>query len=199
MLKVLSPTLIFLSVLTLTACFGPGDNTVIPDASSSGSPSEELKAYDNGEVFFTFPSNWDVIQPKDFTSEIPEATQVVVRNNIKNETFTANVNIVRNQLQQEISTLDYAKEVITRQQSGLIDYRETSRDLVSINIGSTPVESYLVEFEARLNATDPPLNFIQTFAVSGTNGYIILGATSLQEQSTVVNSVSNIVQSFKLM
>ncbi len=194
---------IFLAVtaalLAFTGCFGPDTSG---SSSSSGTeqagPSAELKSYDNGEIFITFPSNWEIIQPKDFTSEVPEETQVVIRNNVKNETYTANTNVVKNIIRQGTSTIDYAKDVLSRQKNGLIGYRELSRDLVNIQIGGQNVETYRVVFEAKLNPEDPTLRFEQTYGVKGTSGYIILGATSLQETTTVVNSVSDTVKSFRI-
>jgi len=94
--------------------------------------------------------------------------------------------------------LDYAKEILNREKDGLLDYKETKRDLVKIKIAGNDIETYNVEYEARLAQTDPLVHFIQSFAVKNKAGYIILGSSSLQENSTVVNKVSDIIKSFKI-
>jgi len=184
-------------LVVLGGCFNT--DTTTPTISSNGStPSSSSKVFNNNQFAFNFPSDWDVIQPKDFTSEVPQETLVVIRNNIKNDTFTANVNVVRNTLQKDISNLDYAKEILNRQKVGLLDYKETKREIVSITIGGQAQETYFVEFEARLNATEPVTKFIQTYAVKDRAGYIIMGAHSFDEQSAVVDKLSSVIKSFKV-
>src|SRR5262249_2581887 len=139
-----------------------------------------------------------VIEPKDFTSDVPPETVLVVRNNVKNENFTANVNIIRRNLQNTQATLDYAKEVINRQKSGLLNYKEDKRDTSKMTIGNTQVDSYLVTFEGQKDAQSDLINFYQTYAVKGNFAYIITGAYSPKETGDNINTVQTIVKSFAL-
>ena len=193
-----SLSLLLISVsLTLTGCFnsdGGGEGALPgPDANAN-----QTGTYQSNQFTFTFPATWDVIEPKDFTSDIPGETQVVVRNNIKNDTFTANINIVKNSLQTGKSSLDYAKEILNRQRTGLLDYKETKREILNGSVGGQSQETYYTEFEARLNATDPVLKFVQTYAVRDNSGYIIMGAWSQQENSAVIDKVIASVKSFRV-
>jgi hypothetical protein len=183
--------------LLLGGCFS-GDIGTGGTGSNSNQDLSNSKTFSNNQVSFTFPSGWDVIEPKDFTSEIPPETQVVIRNNIKNDTFTANINIVRNDLQVSKSSLDYAKEIINRQRTGLLDYKETKREIIKIQIGSSEQETYYTEFEARLNQTEPVTKFIQTYGVKDKAGYIIMAAYSQQENTAVVDQLANTVRSFRV-
>ena len=181
--------------ITLSGCFGgDGGSGTVPAGENSGKTSN----YQSSQFSLTFPSGWDVIESKDFTSEIPRETQVLIRNNIKNDTFTANINVVRNDLQTGQSSLDYAKEVLNRQRTGLLDYKETRREIISVPVGGQGQETYYTEFEARLNATDPVLKFAQIYAASGNSGYIVMGAWSPLESSAVVEQVINTVKSFRV-
>lgn len=188
--------MIVLSILLFGGCFSVDDN-----GASGGTQSQNndlTKTYSTNQFSFIYPQDWDLIEPKDFTSEIPAETQVVVRNNIKNDTFTANINVVKNDLQANKSTLDYAKEVLNRQKTGLLDYKETKRDLIKIQIGGQEQETYYTEFEARLNSTEPVTRFFQTYAVKDKSGYVIMGASSLQENTAIINKLQKATLSLKV-
>jgi len=198
------PKKIFLSLLIITTIF-MGGCFAADQSASTGSTTDNgqntgnaTKTYSNNQFSFSFPAAWDIIEPKDFTSEIPRETLVVVRNNIKNDTFTANINVVMNDLQTSKSSLDYAKEILNRQRTGLLDYKETKREIANVEVGGQNQETYYTEFEARLNQTDPVTKFVQTYAVKDKAGYIIMGAYSLQENTTVTDQVANAVKSFKI-
>lgn len=186
--------LLFGATLALGGCFSDGGSGPMPAPDTAGKTS----TYQSTQFTLSFPAGWDVIESKDFTSEIPRETVLVIRNNIKNDTFTANVNVVKNDLQTGTNSLDYAKEVLNRQRTGLLDYKETKREIISVPVGGQGQESYYTEFEARLNATDPVLKFAQIYAASGNSGYIVMGAWSMQENSTIVEQVVNTVKSFRV-
>lgn len=156
------------------------------------------KSYNNNQLSFSFPADWDIIEQKDFTSDVTRETQVVVRNNLKNDTFTANVNVVKNDLQVTQSSLDYAKQILNRQKTGLLDYRETKREIIQIPVGGQATETYYTEFEARLDQTEPVTKFAQTYAVKDRSGFIIMGTYSTQENTSVIDKVTAAVKSFKV-
>lgn len=184
--------------LFFSGCFSVDNSGGSTTTSAQGQGSNLTKTYNNNQFAFSFPADWDVIEQKDFTSDIPRETQVVVRNNLKNDTFTANVNVVKNDLQATQSSLDYAKEILNRQKTGLLDYKETKREIIQIPVGGQNTETYYTEFEARLNQTDPVTRFFQTYAVKDKAGYIIMGASSTQENTAVIDKVSAAVKSFKV-
>lgn len=194
--KKLLGSLLIGTSLILSGCFGTdGGSAPLPGPDDN---STQSKSYQNSQFAFSFPGAWDVIEPQDFTSDIPRETQVVARNNIKNDTFTSNVNVVRNDLQVTKSSMDYAKEILNRQRTGLLDYKETKRELLNISVAGQSQETYYTEFEARLNATDPVLKFAQTYAVKDKAGYIIMGTWSLQENSAVIDQIVSTVKSFRV-
>ncbi len=193
--KILS-ILLLSTAFTLSGCFSADNQT--GTSTDANADNTETRTYQNSQFSLSFPGTWDVIEPKDFTSEIPRETQLVIRNNIKNDTFTANINIVRNDLQLALSSLDYAKEIINRQRTGLLDYKETKREIINIQVGGQSQETYYTEFEARLNQTDPVTKFVQTYAVKDKAGYIMMGTYSTQENTPVIDQINNTVKSFKV-
>ena len=159
---------------------------------------ERSRIIEHSDFTMKIPREWDVIEPKDFTSEVPQNTLMVLRNNVKNENFTANVNILKNNLQLPKETLEYAKEVINRQKNGLYNYKETKKDLVKIQIGNKKYDTYIVYFEGKKSPESELAKFVQTFGVKGNFAYIVTGAVSPNENSNTVNVVEDIVKTFVL-
>lgn len=189
--KILNFSLIALTVLALAGCGNSGTQT-------KTTTDERSKDLDYPEYTMRIAREWDVIEAKDFTADVPQETALVVRNNVKNEDFTANVNILRRNLQTTKETLEYAKEVINRQKSGLLNYKEDKRDVSKMNIGDKKVDSYVVTFEGKKDAQSDLIKFVQTYAVKGNYGYIVTGSYSLKESGDNMNTVEEIVKSFSL-
>jgi hypothetical protein len=195
--KKLLITILISSTILLSGCFGSeeGGGGTIPTPENI---SNDTKTYTSNELSLQFPASWDLIDPKDFSSAIPPETEVALRNNIKNDTYTANINIVKNPLQTDKTSLDYAKEVLNRQRTGMLDYKETKREIINVIVGGQKHETYYTEFEARLNQTDPVIKFVQTYAVKDKAGFIAMGAYSLQENTVVVEQVNSSVKTLNI-
>lgn len=182
----------------LSGCFNFSGTTGSSSSGNQTSVDEQHKLYETNVFSVVVPKTWDVYEKDDFTSDVPEETIVVFRNNVKNENFTANVNIVQNGLQQPIALLDYAKMVSNRQRSGLYDYKETKKEEVKMKIGTREEPSYIIMFEAKKSPDEKIVRYIQAYAISGNSAYIITGAISTQENDNVVKTIEDIVKSFKL-
>ena len=179
--------------LTLSGCFNfSGSTTQKPTADTNS------RIIDYPEFTITIPREWDVIESKNFTSEVPPETAIVVRNNVKNDTFTANVNVVKRGLQGTMESLEYAKEVINRQKTGLYNYKENKQELTKIQIGDKSFDTYLERFEGKKDASSDLVDFIQIYGVKGNLGYIVTGAYSPQETGSNISTVEGIVKSFLL-
>jgi hypothetical protein len=183
-----------LSVLTLSGCINLSGGT----SGGTNTTTDQTQLYETSGFSITIPKSWDIIEKKDFTSEVPEETQVVFRNNVKNENFTANVNIVKNALQQPVSTADYANMVLNREKTGLFDYKESRKDPVKISIGGTDTDTFFVLFEAKKSTGDNVVRYLQTYGVKSDSAYIVTGAVSPQENAAMVSTIETVVKSFKL-
>jgi len=188
LLILLTPSL----MLSLGGCFNFGDNgtTIAPD--------EGYTIYKTDDFNISVPEKWEVIGQNEFTSDVPNVTVVVFRNNVKNETFTANVNIVSKKIQDPVNSLEYAKMVINRESSGLVGYNELSKESITITTGETDTETLLNRFEAKKTVNDNTVRYIQTYGVKGDTGFIVTGAVSPRESESVLQTVEKIVKSFRL-
>ncbi len=179
-------------LLSLGGCFNFGEEE------NPATSEEGYTTYKTDNFSISVPEKWEVINQDEFTSDVPEVTEVVFRNNVKNETFTANVNIVSKKLQVPVSTLEYAKMVINRQSSGLVGYNELAKETSSLTVGDAQAETLLNRFEAKKTADDNTVRYIQTYGVKGDTGFIITGAVSPGESESVLQTVEKIVKSFRL-
>ncbi len=160
---------------------------------------ERSKLYDTNDFSIVIPKDWEIISKADFTSEVPQETVIVFRNNVKNEDFTANVNIVKNKLQEPISTIEYAKRVDNRQKTGLYNYKESKNETAKITIGDKTVDTFYRLFEAKKGSDEKLVRYLQIYGVKGNDAYIVTGAVSPKENDSVVKTIEDIVKSFKLM
>ncbi len=189
--KLLQISLITFSVLALAGCGGSTNQ-------QNATTNNQSRIIDNPEFNLTIPREWDVIESKNFTSDVPPETALVVRNNVKNDTFTANVNVIRRTIQNSVESLEYAKEVINRQKTGLVNYKEDKQDLVKVKIAGKDVDTYIETFEGKKDAQSDLLVFYQTYAVKGNYAYIVTGSYSPKETTDNINVVQAIVKSFSL-
>jgi hypothetical protein len=194
-MKILTKSTLFIaiiaSVFVITGCFDFGGGEEVPEA-------EGTALYENNVLSISVPKEWDILEEDDFTSEVPQETLLVVRNNVKNENFTANINVVRKKLIEPLSSKDFAIMTNNRQSGGLPDYRETRKDAANISVGGSVQETFIVGFEARKTPEDRLINYLQIYAVKDDFGYIATGSASPQEGATVTSGISSAIGSFAL-
>jgi hypothetical protein len=192
--RITAITLAIIPLVLLGGCFNfGGDNT-----GGTKTSDQNSKLYDTTAFTISVPKDWEVIDKKDFTSDVPAETYVVFRNNVKNETFTSNIVIVDNKLQEPLSSLEYAKRVINRQKTGLYNYTESRKEDFKISVGDKTDDTYFVLFEAKKSQDEKNVRYLQTYAVKGNDAFIVTGAVSPQEDDTVVKMIEDAVKTFKL-
>ena len=189
--RVFTFSLIALSAIALAGC-GGGNKTSAP------ATDEKSRIVETTEFSAKIPREWDVIEAKDFSSDVQKETVLIFRNNVKNENFTANVNVVKKNLQKTEESLDFARATINRQKNGLLNYKQTKQDLTKMTITGKQFDSYTTSFEAKKDEQSDLVNFFQTYAVKGNSGYIFTGSYSTNESSANVTAVQDIVKSFSL-
>ena len=181
-------------IFALSGCFNLGGS----GTAATKTVDDKTKIYETDEFSITLPKTWEVIEKKDFTSDVPSETSVVFRNNVKNESFTANVVIVKNNLLDPVITLDYAKMVNNRQESGLFNFKESRKEDIKISVGGNEEATLFVLFEAKKAAEEKLVRYLQTYGVKGKSAFIVTGAVSPQDNDSVVKNIEEIVKSFKL-
>ncbi|MBD3328611.1 hypothetical protein GF340_04900 [Candidatus Peregrinibacteria bacterium] len=178
----------------LAGCFNFDTDT--PDDSDTANETERL--YETNDYAVIIPKDWEVIEKENFTSDIPEETDIAFRNNVKNETFTATATIVERDLLDTLDSLEFANRVRNRQKDGLTDYDEISKEKYNIVVGNTSQETLFIHFAARKTTSDPLLEYFQTYVTSDDTAYIVGGAVHPNEQENTSQIVEDIVRSFRL-
>lgn len=183
-MKIKSIALTVLMSLFLLAACGGGNN--------NGSSS--LSVYDGADFTININPNWRIITESDFYSEIPKETVVAFTLPEAFDGFFANVNVVKEKLNQAVSSIDYGRANINLSAQNLTDYEKVQE--ATIEIGN---ENALVHiFQARLNPTEKMLRFVQLYLTKEETGYIITGGMLPTTPKEIRDEIGNSVTSFRL-
>ncbi|MDP2690834.1 MAG: hypothetical protein Q8O95_00290 [bacterium] len=174
--------LVFLLGANLTACSGGG----------SGSEADLVRQqYQSFSV--DIPSDWNKILQQDFANTIPPETVAIFLKRIQGDDFIQNVNVIKESLNTDATSLEYAKANILLGSKALVDYRAISSEEVNVN----GVRTVLHLFHARNTTTDPLRNYSQTYFAKDKIGYT-LTCVAKEEDQVQQLTCQNIVRSFLL-
>lgn len=154
--------LIFISLILaiqLTGCFGGGD-----DDELAGVVRQKFKSFT-----VDIPSDWSKINSADFANTIPEETVAIFLKRTTGDDFIQNVNVVKESINTDASSLEYAKANLLLGSKAIVDYRATATEEVNVN-GINTVQH---NFRARNTTTDPLRNYTQTYFVKDRVGYTV--------------------------
>jgi hypothetical protein len=179
-------------LMFLNGCFGSDTVTTAPDIKT------QTTLYENNEFSIYYPSEWEKIEKADFTSDMPKETQVAFRNNVKSEIFTANVNVSKTDIAERLTSKEYANEIIESQKQNLKNFKELTKEDLTLKITATDVGTVLYVFEGKQRASDETAKFTQTYLVKGNTGYIATCAVSLAEDANTANICQNMIRSLGL-
>lgn len=162
---------------------------------SSTTPSvTNLKPYDGGEFTLSIDPTWKIINSSDFYSEIPKETVVAFTTPEAYNGFFINVNIVKENLGQAASSIDYGRANINLGGQTLTDYQKLQE--AQITVGGQPALLHL--FQARLSPTEKLMKFVQLYATKGKTGYIVSGGMLPDTPKETRDLVGATVTSFNL-
>ena len=181
--KLLAAILTVVFVGLLSGC--GGDTQVI---------TQSLKLYDSMNFSINIDPTWKIINESDFYSEIPQETVVAFTTPEAYNGFFINVNIVKEDLKQEISSIDYGRANINLSAQNLTDYQKVQE--VQMDMGGKPALLHI--FEARLNPSEKLIKFVQLYATKGNYGYIVSGGMLPDTPKNIRDLVGSIVTSFRL-
>ncbi len=157
-------------------------------------PAQNLQLYDGWEFTMSIDTTRKVINQSDFYSEIPKETVVAFTTPEAYNGFFINVNIVREDLKQNISSVDYGRANINLSAQNLTDYQKIQE--TQIDVGGRPAPLHI--FQARLNPTEKLIKFVQLYATKGNYGYIVSGGMLTDTPKPIRDLVGAIVTSFNL-
>ncbi len=182
-------------VLSSACSIGGGGNE---PAGGTGVEQSVMQTLGTDEYSVTLPKAWNIVKKSEFTSDVPKNAEVVFQANRKNEIFLTNVNIIKNNLSQTLSPLDYGKIVIANQKNTLQNYVEKNREEFDTTIKGNKQRIVLVKFEGKRTTTDPLLTFSQAYFVNDRTAYVITGAYANSEDPDVQKEADAIVRSFSI-
>jgi hypothetical protein len=161
---------------------------------STNSATQNLKPYDGGAFTINVDPSWKIINQSDFYSEIPKETVVAFTAPEAYDGFFINVNIVREDLRQTISSLDYGRANINLSAQNLTDYQKVQE--AKMTMGGQSVLLHI--FQARLSASEKLIKFVQMYATKGNYGYIVSGGMLPDTPQATRDLVGAMVTSFVL-
>ncbi|NCS68183.1 hypothetical protein COW94_03655 [Candidatus Peregrinibacteria bacterium CG22_combo_CG10-13_8_21_14_all_44_10] len=186
-----------LIVLLLASCYlliisGCGST----DTSDSTADNPLYYTYSASSFALEVPNDWETISQ--FTSDYPQNTLVAFRNNLKDLSFIANVNIVANAVNKGMNNGDYALEMLQTHSENLIDYRLIEKQEIEILINEQSTPTYLNYFEGRNSVDSDILEFVQVYGVNNQIGYIVTATFLPEEDNFIVENAVHVVKSLEL-
>ena len=187
MIKTAKILVIGLIPLLLTGCFGGSTDT-----------TTDTSLYKHSLFEVKVPQDWEVLEPSDFTSNVPRETLVAFRSNIKSDRFTANVNVIGINTEEKISSLDFAKSSESQIKTKIVSYEKVGLTENEIQKGENTVKGAILEFSGKKSATDPIIHFKQLYIVDNGTAYTITASYLPDEDITVVKYAGEVLTSFAL-
>ncbi len=189
MKKIITSLLIGISIFALAGCSGKDDtqttDTTIPT---------NLAKFETTDFSILYPQEWEVLNQEKFPTNVPPSTIVVIRNNIKSEIFTANLNVSQSPLKETTTSKDFATATINAAQNNLINFKEISREKVAV----AGDETFIATFQGRKSATESLIEFKTLCLARNGFGIIITAAYLPNEDQIVVTKLSDMLKSFTL-
>ena len=171
------------SVLT-TGCFGGGEGEADVGFSQ--------QAFQNFTI--SVPENWRKIFSEDFANTVPEETVALFVNKVEGNDFIQNLNVIKESLNTDASSLEYAKANLLLGSKALVDYRPIATAEATVG----EVSTVLHQFRARNATTEPLRHYTQSYFSRDRVGYTV---TCIAEDEDAVQQqlCSTVVQSFRFL
>lgn len=187
-MKKLIFTFLFLPTLLLTGCFGE-NGPAIDGVIENGS-------FVSSDVMLDLPQDWEAFT--DIGETYPPNTLLVTRNNVKANTFIANVNLAYVEAEKDVDLNAFANQMMETHRDTLLNFKEVSRGPLEIKVGGEPATSVLNVFEGKRTPESQKLAFLQTYGYKGNTVYIVTGMYNFSEERFAKEKVENTVRSFEI-
>ena len=191
--RLFSISIITVATSLLTGCLGSS-----APATSEPASSGATHKYSTELIGIEIPNEWDVLLPKDFTSNVPANIIIALRNNIKNEKFIADVVILKNELPTTTSSEDYAKLLYQRLSTDLIGFKEVGRESIMINVAGKATPTLLLIVEGQETAAGEPKRFIETVGIKDKTAFLAIGASLTSDDAAVAKKIESMIRSFEV-
>lgn len=176
-------------MLVLTAC-GSSDTST---ADETG-----VHSYATDEIRIDVPNSWEIIPPLQFSSDVPPNTQIAFRNNIKHPRYTATVSIIKNHLDKQVSTVDYAKALLQRLKQDITGAKELGAEQVAIKIAGVDTESLMTTVEGSQQPDSEPKVYVHKVGVKNDFAFVVIGTYLPEETAEAKDQIDKMVRSFEV-
>lgn len=191
-------SILLITTLSFTGCLGFGDDEETPDESADVEDQPGKSVYNTDDFSITIDKNWEIVESDSFTSNIPQETVVGFRNNIKNQIFTANLNISRFNIEEGTTSQDLGKSTMAKAKQSLVNFKLTQSENYTLENGEDGIETVIYDFEGKKSVSEELVHFRQLYVVNGVNAFVITAAYLPDEQESVVNLLDEMLKSFRL-
>ena len=186
MRNLVKKSLAVLAILTFTV--------ILNGCGAASSPESGLQTYDGGIFTINIDPTWKIITQSEFYPEVPKETLVAFTTPEAYDGFFINVNVIKEDLTGEVSSIDYARANINLASQNLTDYEKVQE--AQVDLGGTPGMVHI--YTARLNPTEKLIRFIQLYVTKGKEAYIVTGGMLPSTPKELRDLVGASVTSFRL-
>jgi hypothetical protein len=179
--------------ILLSGCLGSSDPQVPSEKKIEG-----FHAYTTEEFSMQVADEWETLLPVNFPSNTPKSTIIGFRSNLKNPKFTANATLIKNELSQEISTLDYTKALREKTQQDLFDFREILTEQTKVIIGGTEIDTIFFMADGRESTDQNLKRFMQIAGVKGKTAYVATGSFLTEESEATGKKLETMLRNFEI-
>ena len=169
LIKYLHTTIILISAVLLSSCFGIG--------SESSNKSAWLSEYKWEWFNVDVPASWDIIDGQSGVLPLPSSWKIVLAassTNVNNN-FSNNFLILAEDTKVWVDSEEFSKVTHISSQEDYYYYNKTSEKNITF---LDEMSSILYVFEARYNQNTPKIQFLQTGRLCGDKSYLLTIAVS---------------------
>jgi len=138
--------------------------------------------------------DWRKVPQENFSNTIPNEAVAMLIKRVEGDDFIQNLNVVKESINTDALSLEYAKANILLGSKAIIDYRPLSTREVKIG----DIETTLHLFRARNSGTDPIRHFVQAYFARDRIAYTVT-CISKDDDTDQQAVCEQMVRSFRLL
>jgi hypothetical protein len=173
---------LFLTPLILSGCFGGGS-----EVEQAGLIQQSFQNFT-----VSVPSDWRKIFSDAFANTLPEETVSLFLKKVDGDDFIQNTNVVKESINTDATSLEYAKANVLLGSKALVDYRSITTEEVQLG----EVQTVVHVFRARNATTEPLRHYTQGYFSRDRLGFTITCVAKDDDQIQQQNC-DVIVKSFR--
>lgn len=152
--------------------------------------------YETSDYQIDIPDTWEIIT--DFDSSYTNGIEIAFRNNLKDQKFIANVNIIHERSKKSVTNADVSQEKLKDNSGTLINYNLDSQSEINLQVGSTDTSTFFNKFSGKNKSDGYTFNFMQTYLTKGGEVWIVTATNLTDEDDFVIERMDKMLKTFAL-